>query len=150
MAIAEICYLIPGECTAWVRVIIMRIPPNRITKIYQQLCLKEQAFSSRKAFLVPDGVTLLALTTVGLFLMLWLGKELWDHQRDRNLELCVGQEEEAGPWSTVDGWLRSYVSSLRLEDSSWEWIDRWTSRDCRFTDDISRDCRRVSSYVGGG
>ena len=139
-----------GECAAWVKVVIMRIPLSRITNIYQQLCLKEQIFPCWKALLVPDSAILLPLTTAAPLLMLWLGKETWDHQTDRKLEFYAGQSEEAGPWGAVGSWLRLFVFSLRLEDTSWEWTDRWKSRDCRFTDELSRDWRRVSSYVGGG
>lgn len=96
------------ECTAWVRVIIMRIPPTRITKIYQQFCLKAQAFPSRNSFLVPDGVTCLALTTVALFLMLWHGNEPWDpSDRQKPGALCwaVG-----GRWPLERcGWLIGVV-----------------------------------------
>lgn len=63
-----------GECSA--RVIIIRMPPSRVTEIYPKRCLKAKAFPSRNSSLVPDGVTHLALTTVALFLMLWLGNEL--------------------------------------------------------------------------
>lgn len=46
-----------GECTAWVRVIIMRILSNKITEIYQQFCLETQAF--------PETLFLSLMSSIG-------------------------------------------------------------------------------------